>query len=122
MIQHAKSDTLVDEYERGYSRLAAVEDCDPDFLICRKFGWLHSRLLLHLQDDLQRLERELERLDKREAQKGDDLKLRAYRIDCAGTDSKRQKLLSSINEKLREYGMPSREALRTTMLTFHQMI
>ncbi|KAF6237541.1 hypothetical protein HO173_004431 [Letharia columbiana] len=53
----------LDEYPVGYPQLAAFEDCDPAFLICRKFGWLHTRLLLHLQDDLEKLEWDLEQVD-----------------------------------------------------------
>ena len=54
----------VDEYPPGYGKLAAFEECDPSFLICRKFGWLHIRVLLHLQDEVQELGEELESLDK----------------------------------------------------------
>ena len=70
-------------YSEGYGRLAAFEDCDPNFLIYRKFGWLHNRLLLHLQDELKKLEEDLERLDRWELEKGDYKKLRSRRRDAS---------------------------------------
>ena len=54
------------DYAQGYGRLAGFEDCDPYFLIYRKFGWLHNRLLLHSQDGLSVLGKELEDFDKDE--------------------------------------------------------
>ena len=92
------------DYHPGYGRLAAFEACDPSFLICRKFSWLHTRLLLHLQDELQEMERELERLDKHDHQRGDELMLRASREDRKRPKAQRPKLLLRIHEKLKEYG------------------
>lgn len=97
---------VVDEYDEGYGRLAAFEDCDPNFLIYRKYGWLHNRLLLHLQDELKKLEEDLERLDKWESTRGDDKKLRSRRRDSSSPTSKRQALITTLNEKLKDYGMP----------------
>ena len=94
----------MDEYPSGYGRLAAFEDCDPGFLISRKFGWLHTRLWLHLQDDIQRLETELERLDNWQSLKGDPKVLRSNGLDRSSPSSKRQILLAKIKEKLAEYG------------------
>ncbi|KAL8796959.1 MAG: hypothetical protein Q9195_000730 [Heterodermia aff. obscurata] len=37
----------LDGYPQGYGKVAAIESCDPNFLIYRKFAWLHNRLLLH---------------------------------------------------------------------------
>lgn len=107
----------VSDYGTGYSRLAAFETCDPNFLICRKFSWLHSRLLLHLQDELSQLERELEREDEWEFNSGDRLKLRARRIDCKRPDAKRQVLLTRIHEKLKEYGKSIARASQMNTLT-----
>ena len=101
-----ESMAVVDEYDEGYGRLAAFEDCDPNFLIYRKYGWLHNRLLLHLQDELKKLEEDLERLDKWESTRGDDKKLRSRRRDSSSPTSKRQALITTLNEKLKDYGMP----------------
>ncbi|MCJ1378889.1 hypothetical protein MMC17_001988 [Xylographa soralifera] len=89
-------------YPEGYGKVAAVEDCDPNFLICRKFGELHLRVLLHRQDELAELEEELECLDKNDY--ADDFrKLKSRRRDYA-VDSDRKDLLLKIEEKLAAYG------------------
>ena len=92
----------VHTYPEGYSKVAAVEDCDPNFLICRKFGELHLHVLLHRQDELAELEEELECLDKMDY--SDDFrKLKSRRRDYA-VDSERKDLLIKIEEKLAAYG------------------
>lgn len=95
----------VSGYNPGYPRVAAFENCDPNFLIYRRFGWLHSRVLLNLQDELQQLERDLEREDEWEYSHGNDKKLKSRRKDRKGPKTKRQDILKSINAKLKEYGM-----------------
>ena len=94
----------VDEYGRGYGRLAAFEDCDPSFLIYRKFGWLHNRLLLHLQDEVQVLENNLLSFDKFEAIRGDPRFQQSCRLDNGRQNSKRRVMLTDIKAKLDEYG------------------
>ena len=94
----------MDEYDRGYGKAAAFEDCDPNFLIYRKFGWLHNRVLLHLQDELQELEQKLESFDKWEVSNGDPRKLVHRRIDDNSKHSPRKAILKEVNEKLEEYG------------------
>lgn len=91
----------MDDYAEGYGKLAAFIDCDPNFRIYRKFGWLHNRVLLHIQDELQKLEDDLERIDAWEAKFGDDLKLACRRRD---NNTERLKLIATIKEKLDEYG------------------
>ena len=97
-------ESLVDEYGRGYGRLAAFEDCDPSFLVYRKFGWLHNRVLLQLQDELQVLEDDLLRLDKLEATRSDPVYQRSHRVDYSRPNSKRRAVLADIKKKLDEYG------------------
>ncbi|MCJ1401911.1 hypothetical protein MMC11_005128 [Xylographa trunciseda] len=88
-------------YPEGYGKVAAVQDCDPNFLICRKFGELHLRVLLHRQDELVELEEELESLDKDDYSE-DFKKLKSRRRDYA-VDSDRKNLLTKIEEKLTAY-------------------
>lgn len=94
----------VNDYKQGYGTVAAFEDCDPCFLMYRKFGWLHNRLLLHLQDELSVLEIELEDFDKDEAINSRPVYQRSRRKDEARPDSKRRLMLQVIKEKLEEYG------------------
>jgi len=103
----------VSEYEPGYGKVAAFEDSDPSFLIYRKFGWLHNRILLHLQDELVDLEGQLEDLDKWESLTGNPTKLLCRRLDDAvPEDSERRKLLKTCREKLDEYGQPDSECVK----------
>ncbi|KAL2042162.1 hypothetical protein N7G274_005350 [Stereocaulon virgatum] len=91
------------EFESGYSRLAAFEDCDPNFLIYRKFGWLHNRVLLYHQDELQKLEQELEQLDKWDSTNGHQKALESHRKDFARRESKRKPLITAIHNKLNKF-------------------
>lgn len=93
----------LNEYERGYGRVAGFEDCDPCFLVYRKFGWLHNRLLLHLQDELQVLEEELLRFDRDEAINSNPVLQRCRRKDDGRPESKRLTMLKLIKETLGEY-------------------
>ena len=98
-------DVSVSEYEPGYGKVAAFEDSDPSFSIYRKFGWMHNRILLHLQDELADLEGQLEDLDKWEAQSGNPTKLLCRRLDeSVPEESERRKLLELCRKKLEEYG------------------
>ncbi len=58
---------VVDSYPRGYDRMTTSLDCDANIAICRKYGLLHDRILLHLQAELSRLELDLECIDDAQA-------------------------------------------------------
>ena len=94
----------MDEYPVGYGKIAASEDLDPDFLIYRKFGFLHNYALLYLQDELVEIQEDLERLDRWEFSDGDLKKLISRRRDCAVGDSRRQELVTKAHVKLKQYG------------------
>ena len=96
-----KLDT-VDGYSQGYGKIAAIEACDPNFLIYRKFAWLHKRLLLHCQDELAQLERQLEELDSYHFRE-EPLRLISRRRDDALPNAKRKELLKTIDTKLEQY-------------------
>ena len=92
----------MDTFHDGYPKVAAAEVCDPNFLILRKFGWLHLRVFLRLQDELAELEEELRELDNFDY--GDDYKKLQSRRRDEGIDSVRKDLLSQIQLKLAVYG------------------
>ena len=92
----------MDTFEAGYPKVAAAEVCDPNFLILRKFDWLHLRVLLRLQDELVELEEDLRELDNFDY--GDDYKKLQSRRRDEGIDSKRKDLLSQVEQKLAIYG------------------
>ncbi|KAL8769160.1 MAG: hypothetical protein Q9209_004794 [Squamulea sp. 1 TL-2023] len=92
----------LDHYIVGYPKVAAFANADPSFLIYRKFGWLHNRLLLYLQDELATLEIKLDKLDQRTFVHENDKKLKSRRQDF-GSPSLRRNVVKQIAEKLKEY-------------------
>jgi uncharacterized protein YqgQ len=56
----------VEQCEHGYPYLATFLDSDENFMIYRRFGFLHARLLLQKQDELRMMEAELDRMDQRD--------------------------------------------------------
>ncbi|KAK7918079.1 hypothetical protein PG985_009953 [Apiospora marii] len=53
--------------ERSYRSVATFLDSDENFMIYRRFGYLHSRTLLRLQDRLRALEYKLDQYDNEDA-------------------------------------------------------
>jgi len=54
----------VEQCEHDYHYLATFLDSDENFMIYRRFGFLHARLLLQKQDELRMMEAELDRMDQ----------------------------------------------------------
>lgn len=92
----------------GYPKVAGFEDCDRSLLIFRKFGWLHLRSLLSLQDELAELEKEMRGLDEWEFAEGDPRNLFSRRRDAQQPDSARKELAVKTKVKLAEYGERSK--------------
>ena len=72
--------------------------------MCRKFGFLHNRVLLYRQDELVELERDLVEMD--ELDKDEDPRALKSRQHDNGRDLPltRKTLINRIDEKLKEYG------------------
>ncbi len=87
---------------QGYPKVAAFLDSDDNFMLYRRFGYLQSRLLLEKQDDLRRLEEELDRMDRKDAKK--DRRNLMTRQDI-GEDvfAPRRKLMKDIETNYCEY-------------------
>lgn len=61
----AETDTRkLEDCPNGYPRLASFLASEPNFSLYRGFNYLHSRVLLELQDDIAALERELDEVDE----------------------------------------------------------
>ena len=88
----------------GYPKVAAFENSDPSFLIYRKFGWLHTRLLLYRQAELVDLENKLGKLDQKTFRDDNHVKLLSKRLDF-GSSPERRDLVNKIAEKLEIYGI-----------------
>ena len=76
-------------------------------MMCRRFGFLHTRVLLYRQDELRDLEDQLIRLDA-EDKEDNPICLRSRKIDDAQEGSFRAGLIQNIDDKLREYGRTQR--------------
>ena len=81
--------------------------------MCRRFGFLHQRLLLHRQDELRDLEDQLIRLDD-EDQEEMPISLKSRKLDDSREGSYRKALMEEIDDKLGQYG-PYSWSWRLTM-------
>ncbi|KAE8443798.1 hypothetical protein EG329_001392 [Mollisiaceae sp. DMI_Dod_QoI] len=100
--------TIVRNLERcgdGYPYLAAFLDSDENFMIYRRFGFLHARLLLQKQDELRIMEKELDRMDRRD--KSHNLKALQCRLEDVEQQGQvgetRQSLLSRMESTILRY-------------------
>ncbi|CZT48711.1 uncharacterized protein RSE6_09452 [Rhynchosporium secalis] len=85
----------------GYPRLAATLDCDENFMLYRRFGFLQARILLNKQDQLRELETMLDNLDQSHKH-SDSLRLRSREHDEA-EGPERSKLFREIEENFKQY-------------------
>ena len=102
---------VVNEYPRGYGKVAAIENLDSDLLVYRKYGWLHNYALLHLQDELAELQGELEALDRWELSDGNETLLYSRRLDYDQPRSRRKGIVAELHEKLAKYGEPNGDTI-----------
>ena len=94
---------IVEDYPRGYPRLAAFVNSDNDFAIFRRFGTLYTRNLLQLQIELTEGEQKLKDLDNAEAMNPEtSWKLHSHLR--SGYNDAKAALLDEMRSKLREYG------------------
>lgn len=90
---------VVESYRKGYPRFSAFLQSDRNFILFRRFGQLHARVLLHKQDIICELEQRLNRLDNEEA---NSFFLNSRRND---QNAERRSLLADIESKLLDYGL-----------------
>ncbi|UPX20962.1 uncharacterized protein EKO05_0011169 [Ascochyta rabiei] len=88
----------LEKYPEGYPRLAAFQSSESSFSIYRSFGYLHSRVILSMQNELHELEDNLKDLDN-----ADLLVNKKLLTSCQKAGAKRATLLSTIGEKLVRY-------------------
>ena len=87
-------------------------DSDENFTICRRFGFIHSRLLLYKQDQLREMEEDLRNIDQRDSNDEDTKNCLGQRdVDDArpkiGNRQTRKELLEALEKKVLEYGKQS---------------
>lgn len=91
----------------GFPRLAAFQSSEANFGLYRSFSYLHSRILLDLQDEITMLEKELDEIDWDDFEAAPE-RLRSRETDVSmasseGTTRTRRVILREIKEKLMEY-------------------
>ena len=104
----------VHEMPLGYPQLGAFLDSDDNFMVFRRFGYLQSRLLLDKQDDLRKLEEQLDRLDASDTETTGNEELLDRRRNFG---AERLELLKVTEEKWLQYcafpiHCPSRVSIR----------
>lgn len=95
----------LDNTPNGFPRLAAFQSSESNFSLYRSFTYLHSRVLLDLQDDIAGLERELDEIDWDDFDE-DPNRLRSRDFDKASDENdgrNRKVILKEIRAKLVEY-------------------
>jgi hypothetical protein len=90
-------------YPLGYPSWAAYQNSDPTFRVYKRFGTLRNRVLLYRQQELAKLEDQLNALDAEDNNKHNH-RIRSLRRDTADVDSKRMELINQIDAKLKHYG------------------
>lgn len=95
----------MDETPNGYPRLAAFQSSESNFSLYRSFSYLHSRILLDLQDDITNLEKDLDVIDFNDSRE-DSSRLSSCEYDRTSDENDartRRVILKEIRTKLMEY-------------------
>ena len=88
----------------GYHGYSSFISSDNDFFFLRRFGSLHARVLLALQDEIAVCEERLHAIDYKYSRKEvQDIHNGSFRQDEV---HERSDLVCSIRKKLKEYGTP----------------
>ncbi|MCJ1401337.1 hypothetical protein MMC11_004549 [Xylographa trunciseda] len=74
------------DFPRGFPKLACFLDSDDAFMVYRRFGTVYSRLLLHEQDEMRRLEATLNSMDKTDEYHGNTQYLMSPELDAKRQD------------------------------------
>lgn len=94
----------MDNYPDGWPRVAAFLNSSDELLIFRRFGHIHSRLLLDLTVQITALETRLSRLDEEDAKASPETHnpLRTT-YDEEGRNAEKEQLIEEIKAKMLEY-------------------
>jgi hypothetical protein len=97
----------LEETPNGFPRLAAFQASEANFSLYRSFSYLHSRILLDLQDEITTLEKELDEKEWDDTEENEHcLKSRDTSATPTTTNTPRTRrvILREIKDKLMEYG------------------
>jgi hypothetical protein len=94
----------VEKTPNGFPRLAAFQSSEANFSVYRSFSYLHSRVLLDLQDEITTLEKELDDIDWEDYdEEPARLKSRDFDVSQPEGECSRRVILREIKAKLMEY-------------------
>ena len=100
----------MEDFPIGYPRVSRFLDSDDSFMIYRRFGTLQARLLLRKQDELRKMEEQLQALDAYHDESEYGRQCLASRVQDAKMkpdeegEETRDQLLDRIEKKHNEYG------------------
>lgn len=104
-INEKRDTRSLEDYPKGFPRFAAWMNCDENFLMTRRYGWLHNRVMLYRQSELRQLEIKLQLCDEGDDESKDPA-LVDHRMFARGDAGEyRKELIQQIDEKLEQYGM-----------------
>lgn len=101
--EHRKHIPL-NEYPDGFPRFAAFMNCDDNFLMTRRYGWLHNRVMLFRQSKLQQLETDLIELDRANQEYDKDALIDHKSFSQGEHGEYRTNLIRDIDDELKKYG------------------
>ena len=101
----------MEDFPNGFPKVARFLDSDDSFGMYRKFGTLHSRLLLNKQDEVSKMEAKLEAMDKMDNENDDGKRyLMSRELDVDRPEfpefwgESRVQLMERLEKKILEYG------------------
>lgn len=106
-LKSSRSLESLESTRRGFPRLAAIQNSDEHFMEYRRFGWLHSRVLMHRKDEIDELELALKNLDEHDER--DPVRRQIFSRNDYSSTQTRPCLPLSITKQLSRYGKQSWE-------------
>ena len=104
----------MEDFPRGFPKLACFLDSDDAFMVYRRFGTVFSRLLLSKQDEIGRLEAKLHAMDKTDERDGNSQFLMSRTLDNGRSkdqvpkswrEETRREIMAKLEKLALEYGL-----------------
>ncbi|KAI1736298.1 hypothetical protein F4680DRAFT_452081 [Xylaria scruposa] len=87
----------IEDHPPGYPRYAAMISSHPTLFVFRRFAAIRARMILHKQDRISQLEKQLQQVDRDEAR---PIQLSSYRRDA---NPERQALFEQLDAAITQY-------------------
>ena len=96
---------VVNEFPRGFPRLAALQSSSDDLYIFRGFKRVHARILLQLEVEISQLAKDLDKLDKEDDADPNMWYRLSNTEDDKDWDPRQRDLINELRGKINAYGM-----------------